>query len=94
MHFMHVCLVASDSANPWTVACQAPLSMGSPRQEWSELPFPFPDTLYIHHLILTRTLMRKLILTPIYNWNQGPDNFPRSLHKNSNTRSFSQRHAH
>ena len=25
----------------WTVACQAPLSMGSPRQEyWSELPFP------------------------------------------------------
>ena len=33
---------------PWTVACQAPLSMGFSRQEyWSELPFPppgdFPD---------------------------------------------------
>ena len=31
----------SDSfATPWTVAHQAPLSMGFPRQEyWSELPF-------------------------------------------------------
>ena len=28
---------------PWTVACQAPLSMGFPRQEhWSELAFPSP----------------------------------------------------
>ena len=28
---------------PWTVACQAPLSMGLPRQEhWSGLPFPSP----------------------------------------------------
>ena len=26
---------------PWTVACQAPLTMGFPRQEyWSGLPFP------------------------------------------------------
>ena len=26
---------------PWTVACQAPISMGFPRQEyWSRLPFP------------------------------------------------------
>ena len=26
---------------PWTVACQAPLSVGFPRQEyWSGLPFP------------------------------------------------------
>ena len=31
---------------PWTVAYQAPLSMGFPRQEyWSELPFPFPGGL-------------------------------------------------
>ena len=30
-------------ATPWTVAHQAPLSMGSPRQEyWSGLPFPPP----------------------------------------------------
>ena len=33
----------SDSAIPWTVAYQAPLSMGFSRQEyWSGLPFPFP----------------------------------------------------
>ena len=32
----------SDSfVSPWTVACQAPLSMGFPRHEyWSELTFP------------------------------------------------------
>ena len=31
---------------PWTVACQAPLSMGFPRQEyWSGLPFPSPGDL-------------------------------------------------
>ena len=31
---------------PWTVACQAPLSVGFPRQEyWSELPFPSPGDL-------------------------------------------------
>ena len=28
---------------PWTVACQAPLTMGFPRQEyWNGQPFPFP----------------------------------------------------
>ena len=32
------CLTLCD---PWTVACQSPLCMGFPRQEyWSELPFP------------------------------------------------------
>ena len=31
---------------PWTVACQAPLSMAFPRQEyWSGLPFPSPGDL-------------------------------------------------
>ena len=31
---------------PWTVARQAPLSMGFPRQEyWSALPFPSPGDL-------------------------------------------------
>ena len=35
------CLVMSDFATPWTVAHQAPLSMGFSRQEYcSELPFP------------------------------------------------------
>ena len=36
----------SDSLIPWTVACQASLSMGFPRQEyWSGLPFPSPRDL-------------------------------------------------
>ena len=31
---------------PWTVACQAPLCMGFPRQEyWSGVPFPSPGDL-------------------------------------------------
>ena len=35
-------------AIPWTVACQAPLSMGFSRQEyWSGLPFPSPGDLLI-----------------------------------------------
>ena len=39
-------LQSSDSANPWSVAYQAPLSMGFPRQEyWSALPFPSPGEL-------------------------------------------------
>ena len=41
-----VCSVVSDFATPSTVACQAPLSMGFPRQEyWSMLPFPSPGDL-------------------------------------------------
>ena len=36
----------SDSVNLWTVAYQAPLSMGFSRQEyWSGLPFPSPADL-------------------------------------------------
>ena len=32
--------------NSWTVTCQAPLSMGFPRQDyWSGLPFPPPGDL-------------------------------------------------
>ena len=41
-HFSHVGLFVS----PWTVACQAPLSMGFSRQEYcSVLPFPSPGDL-------------------------------------------------
>ena len=40
------CLVAKlcpTLCDPWTIACQAPLSMRFPRQEyWSGLPFPSP----------------------------------------------------
>ena len=39
-------LVMFDSAIPWTVACQAPLSMEFSKQEyWSGLPFPSPGDL-------------------------------------------------
>ena len=40
-------LIMSDSlATPWTVGCQAALSMGFPRQQyWSGLPFLSPGTL-------------------------------------------------
>ena len=38
--------VMSDSATPWTVACQAPLSVRFSRQEyWSGSPFPSPGDL-------------------------------------------------
>ena len=41
-----VCLVMSDSVIPWTVARQAPLSVGLCRQEhWSGFPFPSPGGL-------------------------------------------------
>ena len=51
MLVVHVCLLSRFScvwlfATPWTVACQAPLSMGFPRQEyWSGLPSPSPGDL-------------------------------------------------
>ena len=43
----HMCLCVFShvqlSATPWTVTCQAPLSMGFSRQEyWSGLPFSSP----------------------------------------------------
>ena len=39
-------LVVSNSAIPWTLVHQAPLSMEFPRQEyWSGLPFPSPGDL-------------------------------------------------
>ena len=35
------CEISVNSANPWTIACQAPLFMEFSRQEyWSGLPFP------------------------------------------------------
>ena len=38
-------------ATPWTVACQAPLSMGFSRQKyWSGLPFPSPKTVSLSAL--------------------------------------------
>ena len=44
---IRACLVAQSLfATPWTVACQAHLSMEFSRQEyWSGLPFPSPEDL-------------------------------------------------
>ena len=43
---VHACSILSSSATPWTVTCQAPLSMRFSRQEyWCELPFPTPRDL-------------------------------------------------
>ena len=43
---MRICSVMFDSAMPWMVAHQAPLSTGFPRQEyWSGLPFLSPGNL-------------------------------------------------
>ena len=40
------CSVVSNTGTPWTIACQAPLSVGFSRQEyWSGLPFPPPGDL-------------------------------------------------
>ena len=45
-HFACVCTCVQVFATPWTVARQAPLSMGFSRQEdWSGLPFPPPGGL-------------------------------------------------
>ena len=39
-------VVSNSFVTPWTIACQAPLSTGFPRQEyWSGLPFPSPGEL-------------------------------------------------
>ena len=38
--------MSNSFATPWTIACQAPLSMGFPRQEyWSGWPLPSPGDL-------------------------------------------------
>ena len=39
-------ITSSSSLRPWSVACQASLSLGFPRQEyWSGVPFPHPGNL-------------------------------------------------
>ena len=45
---MHACILSHVQlfATPWTIVCQASLSMGFSRQEyWSELPFSPPEDL-------------------------------------------------
>ena len=48
---------------PWTVAYQAPLSMGFSRQEyWSGVPFPFPGDLPDQGLNLGLLHCRQMLL--------------------------------
>ena len=56
------CSVVSDSfATPWIVACQAPLSMGFPRQEyWGGLPVPSPGDLPDPGMLFWAALFYKL----------------------------------
>ena len=52
-------------AIPWTVACQAPLSMGFSRQEyWSGLPFPFPRETPLKLISFLVTAFGELLPTP------------------------------
>ena len=51
---------------PWTVSCQAPLSMGFPKKEyWGGLPFPTP-ALPISFCTLTKTYLIQKFAR--YNW--------------------------
>ena len=72
---LHVCVLSSFShvwlcATLWTVACQAPLSMGFSRQEsWSGLPFPssgdLPDP-GIEATCLRSTCIGRQVLLPLH----------------------------
>ena len=67
-HFSHIRLFVA----PWTVAHQAPLSMGFPRQEyWSGLPFPSPGdmNLFIHILYLA-TYLGICLPTHLHIWDR------------------------
>ena len=55
---------------PWTVACQALLCMGFPRQEdWRGLPFPSPGDLLLSSTELTTrywaSLVSQLVKNPL-----------------------------
>ena len=72
--FFSFSVVSNSSATPWTVACQAHLSMGFPRQEnWSGVPFPFPRDLPDPGIKLMSPALTSLFFTnqphtPIYIW--------------------------
>ena len=64
--------MSNSFATPWTVAHQASLSMGCPRQEyWSGLPFPCPGDLLeseieIKSLNSGRQILYHLVTREIY----------------------------
>ena len=79
--FMCVCVghsvLSSLFATPWTIAHQAPLSMGFSRQEyWSGLPFPSPFAMpqssgfaHVYHpIVLDPSLLPRINLVYHNNW--------------------------
>ena len=77
---VHVCVCVSHSvvcihsAIPWTIACQAPLSMKFSRQEyWSGLPFSSPRDIpkqglnpgLLHHRQILYHLLGKLLISEV-----------------------------
>ena len=60
------CSVMSDSATPWAIALQAPLSMKFPRQEyWSWLPFSSPNPSYpiLSHIPILKPFLNACVLS-------------------------------
>ena len=66
----HACSVVCKSLwTPWTVAHQAPLSMGFPRQEyWSGLPFPPPGGVFLTQEWNLHLLRLLRCLWILYHW--------------------------
>ena len=55
-------------ATLWTVACQAPLSMGFSRQEyWTGFPFPTPGRMDMYTLLYLKWITNKDLLYSIGN---------------------------
>ena len=71
-------------ATPWSEACQAPLSMGFPRQEYcSGLPFPSPGDLPNTGLKPMSPALAGRFLTNRLTWEA---HMPFRLHKNPTTK--------
>ena len=74
-----VCVLVTQSclslSNAWTVARQAPLSVGFSRQEsWSGLPFPSPDISYMWNLkemIRMKLLAKQKVTHRLRKWVYG-----------------------
>ena len=63
----------SNSATPWIVVCQLPLSMGFPREEfWSGLPFPSPGDLPAPGIELWSPVLQADPLPLSYQGSPGP----------------------
>ena len=87
--------VMSDSATPWTIACQGPLFMEFFRQEyWSGLPCPPPDPGIEPTSFMSPTLAGRFFTTSARNFPRKPllitqqDNRARAPSKKNGTSSW------